>query len=131
MGDTTPTALYRMYDKGGLLLYVGISVNPPGRFAAHARGSHWFGSVANITVEWCPSRRDAEIAEITAIATENPQHNKSRPRPPRFGPKRPAQRRRRQQRPVVVASRPGVAERDLWVSAPRRLRAAGLTFESP
>jgi excinuclease UvrABC nuclease subunit len=69
------TALYRYYDKDGVLLYVGISLSAAHRFSEHLRASGWASSSESMNVEWFPTRRDAEKAERDAILTEKPQYN--------------------------------------------------------
>lgn len=74
-----PIALYRLYDVGHRLLYVGISDNPGLRWAQHAATASWWPEVAVKTLQWCPDRRAALDAETAAIATEDPVHNRKRP----------------------------------------------------
>lgn len=69
------TALYRVYDSAGALLYIGISFKPLIRLADHRRTKHWFGDAAKVTFEYFANRAEAEMAEIQAVTTENPQHN--------------------------------------------------------
>lgn len=73
------TALYRLYDEGGLLLYVGISINPDRRFAQHSYEKDWWGEVHDHMIEWFPSRSAARRAEWRTIHDEAPLHNKQRP----------------------------------------------------
>ncbi|WP_395119625.1 hypothetical protein ACFCQI_01550 [Rhodanobacter sp. FW102-FHT14D06] len=77
------TALYRHFDAGGDLLYVGISLSPFHRLAKHKEQSAWFGQVARITIAWLPDRKSARAAEHAAIIAERPkfnnQHNPVRP----------------------------------------------------
>ena len=68
------TYLYRHFDGKGNLLYVGISVNAFVRLSQH-KGSGWFNSIANVTLEAFPSRDAAIKAEQAAILKEKPQHN--------------------------------------------------------
>ena len=70
-----PTALYRHFDAGGELLYVGISLSPAYRLSQHRDASHWFPRVATVTIEWLPSRDEALRAERAAIQSEHPQCN--------------------------------------------------------
>lgn len=67
-------ALYRFFDDEGALLYVGISVNPLGRWDQH-RAKTWWRDVRTATIEPCESREAALKAELAAIRAENPQHN--------------------------------------------------------
>src|ERR1700683_3457641 len=75
IGDEAPTALYRFYDAGGGLLYVGISRNLSMRWDKHARVQPWWSQVARKTVVLYATRADAGKAEGHAVRTENPAHN--------------------------------------------------------
>jgi hypothetical protein len=77
--DEAPTALYRFYDAGPRLLYVGITDSPAVRWGQHAVTAPWWADVAIKTIEWYPTRQEALDAEDAAIAAENPIHNKRRP----------------------------------------------------
>lgn len=72
---TDRTALYRLFDAAGELLYIGIAYHPSKRFAEHATSKAWWPQVARREVEWVDSRASAEIAERCAIAAERPRHN--------------------------------------------------------
>lgn len=76
-----PTALYRYWDEGDALLYVGITGDLKHRERSHLRRSSWMEFVARSTVERFPSREDAEAAEVAAILAERPlfnaKHNES------------------------------------------------------
>ena len=50
------TALDRLYDTDGHLLYVGITFSPAGRMAHHAANQEWWGDVARKTMVWYPTR---------------------------------------------------------------------------
>lgn len=71
------TALYRHFDAGGALLYVGISSSLTDRMHQHTCQSSWFGEIATVTVQHFDDRNDAVAAERVAIATEKPLHNKA------------------------------------------------------
>jgi predicted GIY-YIG superfamily endonuclease len=72
------TAVYRLYDKQGTLLYVGMSSNPETRCAHHACDKAWWPDVADRKEVWFDTRVDAGVAERDAIQRENPVHNKER-----------------------------------------------------
>jgi hypothetical protein len=69
------TALYRLYRADGLLLYVGITDNPPERWRSHASLKPWWPEVARRDVEWFNTRAAALDAESRAILGEDPLHN--------------------------------------------------------
>lgn len=68
------TALYRLYDGDGDLLYVGITNMPNARWAAHTL-KPWWKQVARKEVAWFDNRAQAEQAETLAIRQECPRHN--------------------------------------------------------
>lgn len=72
---TGETAIYRLTDRDGRLLYVGMSRNPLMRWAWHAEQHPWWGEVAAYSVEWLPDRADAEAEERRAIKDDQPVHN--------------------------------------------------------
>jgi hypothetical protein len=72
---TPAHVLYRFYSATGVLLYVGITVNPPLRFADH-RAREWWNQVDTIKLETYRSRAELFDAERRAITTEHPVHNK-------------------------------------------------------
>jgi predicted GIY-YIG superfamily endonuclease len=69
------TALYRLFDSAGALLYVGITGNPENRLRAHRKDKEWWPEVDGISIEWFESRHKASQAETQAIATESARHN--------------------------------------------------------
>lgn len=70
------TAVYRLYDKDELLLYVGVSTEPRVRFRQHQHDKDWWPLVATREIEWFDSRGAAECAEKEAIKGEQPGHNR-------------------------------------------------------
>ncbi|MFE7928356.1 GIY-YIG nuclease family protein [Streptomyces sp. NPDC057456] len=75
--DERPTALYRLRDAVGHLLYVGITTNPAERFRKHESLSPWWPLVAAHTVDWQTNRPAAALAEATAIRDEAPLYNRA------------------------------------------------------
>ena len=69
------TALYRMFDCDGQLLYVGISQNWFNRLNTHFSSKPWVDEITNITIAWYASTPAAALAERTAIRWENPVYN--------------------------------------------------------
>jgi predicted GIY-YIG superfamily endonuclease len=76
--ESAATAVYRLSDEDGELLYVGLTNNPERRFAQHAKEKHWWPQVANVETIFYPSRIEAEVAEDWAIFEEKPIYNKTR-----------------------------------------------------
>lgn len=76
------TALYRMYDATGRLLYVGQTGNIMRRLSDHEQ-KRWFAMVAEIRLTWFPTEADALVAERRAIQSELPRVNKMHNRPAR------------------------------------------------
>jgi hypothetical protein len=69
------TALYRLLDQSGRLLYVGISHKPDVRWGQHSEEKDWWPLVDRRIVEWHDTRAAAERAETRAIAQEHPVFN--------------------------------------------------------
>lgn len=77
-GDSNPPepyTLYRLYDAGGRLLYVGITDNTKRRWYQHSVSQTWWPDVARKTVETFPTRAAAAAAEREAIDGEDPRYN--------------------------------------------------------
>ncbi|PRX90675.1 GIY-YIG nuclease family protein [Allonocardiopsis opalescens] len=72
---TRQQALYRFYDDGGQLLYVGVTNDPPRRIGEHAKDKTWWTAVRGMTVDWYSDRPTVLAAERRAITVENPLHN--------------------------------------------------------
>ena len=70
-----PTALYRLRDHIGDLLYVGITDNLERRWKDHAKDKPWWPQVATHSIEWLPSRNRALAAEANVIRIERPRYN--------------------------------------------------------
>lgn len=81
------TALYRMFDVDGALLYIGIAYSFGRRWAQEAAEKSWWPEVQRQTVEWYSSREEAHRAEVEAIQAEKPKYNiahtPQRPRRPK------------------------------------------------
>jgi hypothetical protein len=72
---TDRTALYRVYDDVGVLLYIGVSGNFGVRWQKHAATKPWWGNVRSQTIYWYDSRDEALDAEALAIFREQPKYN--------------------------------------------------------
>ena len=66
--------VYRMWDKNGVLLYIGKSNNPLNRWKQH-RKKPWFKQVTRFEYEPHPDEAAAYAAEREAIKTEHPLYN--------------------------------------------------------
>jgi hypothetical protein len=73
--DDDVHTLYRFFDASGVLLYVGITYNPPSRFRSHEGDKEWWGQVRTIELEQFISRKAVLHAEREAISTELPLFN--------------------------------------------------------
>lgn len=72
------TAIYRLYDAEGVLLYIGQTFRPPTmRMGEHEKAQPWWNDVASGTMVWVPAK-DADAEERRAILAENPLHNHER-----------------------------------------------------
>lgn len=69
------TILYRAFDDQDRLLYVGISDVEFTRLAQHGANSPWAVYCVKLTFQRWASRQEAEEAERTAIASEDPVFN--------------------------------------------------------
>ena len=69
------TSLYRHFDRGGALLYVGIAIDPIKRLYGHSSVSDWYDQIDTIKIERYPSRKTALAAEVEAIRIEKPLYN--------------------------------------------------------
>jgi predicted GIY-YIG superfamily endonuclease len=67
--------LYRLYTRGGELLYVGVSVHPERRISEHRRDKAWAHLIDRESVRKYPSERAAQRAEEEAIKGERPRFN--------------------------------------------------------
>jgi hypothetical protein len=70
-----PTALYRLYDVDGVLLYVGVTFQPTVRMSRHAATQPWWPEVTRKTMTWYSDRFEACDAEEIAIRDEHPRYN--------------------------------------------------------
>ncbi|MFE2710572.1 GIY-YIG nuclease family protein [Streptomyces mirabilis] len=78
MSNPFPTgrsALYRLYNSAGVLLYVGVSRYPDERLKQHAGDKTWWHHVARHEIAWLDSRLDALAVEATAMEEERPLYN--------------------------------------------------------
>lgn len=69
------TAVYRLYDASGELLYVGVSHHPRARLKAHGLRKPWWPEVSRDDVQWHPDRDAALREEARVIREENPRYN--------------------------------------------------------
>lgn len=121
-------ALYRLFDRAGGLLYIGITNNVAARFNAHRHHSTWWSLVdENATqIEWFPYRHAAAQAETEAIAAAQPPHNRvgvADKRPPLLGPVLPPAKRSIAAKPPKIRTSPArqpSLRRTVKTSQPKR-----------
>jgi predicted GIY-YIG superfamily endonuclease len=73
-----PTVLYRLYDSGGTLLYVGITRRQEQRMRQHSQTKPWWPEVTTSKTRLYRTRVAAARAEHAAILREDPRHNVAR-----------------------------------------------------
>jgi predicted GIY-YIG superfamily endonuclease len=73
--DSERTAVYRLFDTYGALLYIGIAEVPERRWEQHAKDKSWWHLVIRKEVAWCETRSKAEEAEKLGIRMEKPVYN--------------------------------------------------------
>jgi trehalose utilization protein len=78
---TRPTDVYRVYDRAGALLYVGIAMNVFDRMRGHRQESKWWNEAHEALVERYPDRLVAKTEESRAIRDEIPRYNIAADRP--------------------------------------------------
>lgn len=76
-----PTAIYRLYDAAGHLLYIGMSNDPTRRWREHRKEMFWWREVERHEHQWFATQLLASVAERDAIFIEQPRYNKSLPGP--------------------------------------------------
>jgi predicted GIY-YIG superfamily endonuclease len=87
-----PTAVYRFYDAGDALLYVGATDDLERRWKHHSYVQPWWPEVdqKRNEVTWYPDRESALAAETAAIKAERPRintiHAVERPPRPELAP---------------------------------------------
>lgn len=74
-GVTPQAFLYRHYEPGGDLLYVGITIAIEKRTIDHMRRAEWRGQIFMIVIEPFATRDEALAAERKAIRSEFPKFN--------------------------------------------------------
>lgn len=119
MNKNLPTAVYRLYDRAGVLLYVGMSIKPHERVRQHS-AREWYPDIdhARTTVEWRSDQASAHEAEKTAIRNEVPLHNRERylPTPARI------------LRPINLYRTE--SDRPVWDRTRQDAKAAGLSLSA-
>lgn len=81
MDYNLPTAVYRLYDADGVLLYIGMTRNPKQRWKDHRKEMLWWPEVTEKKLTWYDTRWAAWDAELTAIPSESPRYNLGSERP--------------------------------------------------
>ena len=76
-----PHALYRIFDAGGTLLYVGCSYAVCSRLGNHGATKPWHHDIATIKVEWYNNEIEGRRAEASVILLEGPKYNRMQVEP--------------------------------------------------
>lgn len=74
--DGRGCAVYRIWDRHGRLVYIGMTNNPRLRMRQHAV-KWWWADDHRVGVEWHPNRRVARDVERAAIRAEHPPCNRA------------------------------------------------------
>lgn len=74
--------LYRHFDIGHRLLYVGISLRVMSRLEQHRLAALWFDQIASVEITRYPDKKAAMSAEKAAIKIDRPLFNKIHAEPP-------------------------------------------------
>lgn len=69
------TALYRLHDATGAVIYIGIASNPFTRWEQHAADKAWWPDVVTREIEWFPTREEAEDTESAEVNIRSPKWN--------------------------------------------------------
>src|ERR1035437_3236506 len=69
-----PHTVYRFFDAGGALLYVGCSSDWYSRWKCHGATKEWWTQITTITLARYPEMALAVAAEAEAIRTEKPRY---------------------------------------------------------
>jgi predicted GIY-YIG superfamily endonuclease len=79
-GESTVVWLYRFYDAEMVLLYIGITINPPYRWTEHMH-NEWWQTIRFASIEAIPPKERYRL-ETIAIRAEQPLHNVTQKAPP-------------------------------------------------
>lgn len=71
----TAELLYRLTDRHGGLLYIGVTWNPRERWVKHRRNKKWWYEVVRAEIDYYPEVWMALKAETAAIKAERPLYN--------------------------------------------------------
>lgn len=75
------TAVYRLFDAEGALLYIGMAHDLYMRFNSHRAQKPWWPYTGYATVEWFANRDGARRHEALAIIKERPRFNSKKSDP--------------------------------------------------
>lgn len=78
-----PHVVYTMRDVEGAVIYVGISLNLPGRLHDHAADKPWYSEVSRVDCEHVADRESALAREAELIRDLHPKYNRTNPAGPR------------------------------------------------
>lgn len=69
------TAVYKIYDFGDILIYVGIGVDPEDRLYSHSQIQPWRHEIARHEITWYETRPEAKAEEARTVLEDNPVYN--------------------------------------------------------
>jgi excinuclease UvrABC nuclease subunit len=69
--------VYRFYDANLVLLYVGYSQDPKGRFDAHMSSTEWSSEIKSVFIEMFDDQKSALLHEKNTIKELVPKYNKT------------------------------------------------------
>jgi len=74
-GPSDASAVYRIYNAGGDLIYVGMSYEPAIRVEVQRREKPWGHEIARYEVDWHSDRAASQRAEERLIKELQPRYN--------------------------------------------------------
>lgn len=74
-GPSDPSAVYRIYNTAGDLIYVGMSYDPDVRVRVQRREKVWGHEISRHEVDWHPNRAASQRAEEQLIKERQPRYN--------------------------------------------------------
>jgi excinuclease UvrABC nuclease subunit len=67
--------VYRLFDSGDEVIYVGTSHDPTARIRSHYTRKPWAAEIARYELDWLPNRDEAEREERRLVKQTKPRYN--------------------------------------------------------